>query len=238
MKNLALVLVVVFGFMGIPLLSHADSRADRYQPDAEAIKQRLYNKAKKQEVNLSLGLVANDPFYQVYNVNLGYMYHITDWVGIGLLAAASFDAPTGLTNQLQNENGTFRVKPDVRRPFYFSTVGAEVRFAPFYGKFNLFSQAIVHYDIFFTLLGGVFLTFPPPTDLPAGENQLGNTGPAGSPGFAPFGGLGLGQRYFLLRFLAFRWEFRALMMPDNFTQRNQTLLRLDLALNLGFSFLF
>jgi outer membrane beta-barrel protein len=237
MKKFTLVLVVL-GLFCLPRTSHADSSSDRFRPGDDALKKRLYTKTKKQELNLSLGLVTNDPFYQVYNVNLGYMYHINEWFALGLLATGSFDAPTGLTNQLQNEQGTFRVKPDVRRPFFFSTVGAEFRFAPFYGKFNLFSQAIIHYDIFFTVLGGVFLTFPPPSDLPAAENVLAEKAAKGGPGFAPFGGAGLGQRYFLLRFLAFRWEFRVLFMPDRFESRKQDLLRVDMALNLGFSFFF
>ncbi|MEM1010180.1 MAG: hypothetical protein AAGJ35_14395, partial [Myxococcota bacterium] len=63
--------LVVLGLFFVSPAVFADFRAKRFDPNADAVKKRLFTKKSKQELNLSLGLVTNDPFYQNYNINLG-----------------------------------------------------------------------------------------------------------------------------------------------------------------------
>lgn len=230
----------------------ADTQSDRYDSKAPAVRKPLYTKKGKHELSVSFGLSTNDAFYQNYYPNVMYNYHATSWLSLGLMASAAINQPTGLTNTLcksptpgQQTNAAcnpnpkdtdspgFGVAPDVRRPFFFSQIALEARFAPIYGKLNVFSEAIVHFDFYLLISGGLFLTHPPDV---TGASTLSS--PDGM-GFYPFGGIGIGQRYFLLKWLALRWEFRGLLMPENFKNRgDETRLRVDLAVNIGFSFFF
>ena len=227
MKKLLCSLLILPLFVNSSL---ADERSDRYKADVEAVKKPLFSKKGRHELTPMFAMSTNDAFYQNYYVGLTYSYHLANWISIGILANASFDQPTGLTKTLEASpaEGGFGVKPDVRRAFNFSTGALEVRIAPVYGKLNFFSEAVVHFDIFLLLTGGVFLTQAPAV-----------TGPAGSMGIHPFGGGGVGQRYFLLNWLAFRWEFRVIAMPESFENRgNETRARINMDLILGFSFFF
>lgn len=235
------VLLALTLLLAVAFPAHADLRSDRNQPNAPAVRNPLFTKKGKHELNVAFGLSTNDAFYQNYYPTLNYNYHLANWFSIGLSAAAAISQETGLTKTLKNpttpaagETAGFGVTPDVRRPFIFSQVAVEARFAPIYGKLNIFSEAVIHFDFYLLVSGGLFLTNPP--DVTGDPARTQN--PDGM-GFHPFGGIGVGQRYFLLRWLALRWEFRGLLMPENFKNRgDETRLRVDLALNIGFSFFF
>jgi len=250
MIRFSIQVLVALALVLAALPASADVRSDRFQPNANAVRKPLFTKKGKHEFSVSFGLSTNDAFYQNYYPNLMYSYHAADWISIGLMLSAAINQATGLTNTLckspqpgtptpcnpdpkPNDPPGFGVTPDVRRPFYFSTAALEVRFAPVYGKLNLFSEAIIHFDFYLLISGGLFLTHPPDV---TGDSSLNDPD---TMGFHPFGGVGVGQRYFLLRWLALRWEFRGLLMPETFKNRgNETRLRVDLAINIGFSFIF
>ncbi|HAA56247.1 MAG TPA: hypothetical protein DCE42_15900 [Myxococcales bacterium] len=228
MKKL-IYLLIVFTFIFQPEPAQADISSDRHRPNDDAVKNRLYSKTKKQELTAIFAMSTNDAFYQNYFVGVSYGYHFNEWLSLGVLLNASFQQDTGLTKTLKLEpaQGGFGVTPDVRRPFIFSLAAIEARLAPIYGKINLFSETVIHYDIFLLLSGGLMLTNPP--------DVTGN----GEMGFHPYGAVGVGQRYFLLRWLALRWEFRGLFTYETFENRgNETRFRMDMSFNLGFSFFF
>lgn len=230
---LALALVLAASFPAT-----ADVRSDRYQPDAPAVRNPLFTKKGKHEFSVSFGLSTNDAFYQNYYPNIVYNYHLKNWLSLGVMASAAINQATPLTKSLKgdpaNKSTGFGVTPDVRRPFIFSQIAVEARLAPIYGKLNVFSEAVIHFDFYLLLNGGLFLTNPP--DVTGDKSKTANPD---TMGFHPFGGIGVGQRYFLLRWLALRWEFRGLLMPETFKNRgNETRLRVDLAVNIGFSFFF
>jgi outer membrane beta-barrel protein len=212
----------------VPTLAGADARGERFDSKAPAVKKPLFSKASRHELTPNFSMTTNDPFFQNYYAGISYNYHLAEWISIGAVVNYTFAQPTGLTNKLKNK--PFEVTPDVRQGLLW--LAAEARFAPIYGKLNFFSEVVVHYDLFFTLSAGLFITNPP---LVTGDPNLKD--PDGM-GFSPFGGIGVGQRYFLLRWLAVRWEFRGLFMPENFKRLADTQLRVDLAINVGFSFFF
>lgn len=253
MKKIAFLVVTALYMLVLCLPAQADVRSDRYQPDADALKKQLFTKKGKHELSPTFGLSTNDAFYQVYYFGIMYNYHIRDWVSIGALLNGAFSQPTGLTKTLSNppnptqpgQSAGFGVTPDVRQPFFLSTVGVQARFAPFYGKLSFFSEAVVHFDFYFTVGGGLFLTHAPnvtrnsSAPVPPGVDANTVPGSAGGDGmgFLPYGQVGVGQRYFLLRWLALRWEFDLMMMPESFTLRGgDTRLRLNMQFSIGFSF--
>lgn len=225
--NALLALIAVLFLL--PANGFADDRSERNNREHEAVKKPLYSKEGKHELVPNFAMSTNDAFYQNYYFGVTYNYHPANWISFGGFLHGAFPQETGLTKTLQRppQQGGFNVKPDVRRPFFLSDVGAEVRFALVYGKLNFFSQAILHFDLFLLLRGGVFITHPP--------NVTGK----GEMGINPFGGIGFGQRYFLLKWLAARWQFAADFMPETFENRgNQSRLRINMAINFGFSFFF
>lgn len=229
MKKLVLPLLI-FMIMGIPTLAFADVRSERNQPDAEAIKNYLFTKKGKHEITPTFSMSTNDAFYQNYYIGFSYNYHVSNWLSAGLLLSGSFPQESSLTKTLQRppQQGGFNVTPDVQTPLIFSTAAAELRLAPIYGKLNFFSEAVVHFDFYFLLTAGVFLTNPPPVSEPKGKVKI-----------HPFAGVGAGQRYFLLQWLALRWEFTAHFMNETFVNRgNESRLRINMAINFGFSFFF
>ncbi len=228
-KNFIVLGAFVFLFFQVGI-ARADTSSERYQPKADAVKNRLYTKAKKQELTAIFAMSTNDAFYQNYFVGFTYGYHVAEWLSVGLLLNGSFQQDTGLTKQLKRprDQGGFGVIPDVKRPFYFSLAAVEARIAPIYGKLNFFSESVIHYDIFLMLGAGLLITHP------ADKTEQG-----GPLGFHPYGAVGIGQRYFLLQWLALRWEFRSLFTYETFKNRgNETRFRLDMAINIGFSFFF
>jgi outer membrane beta-barrel protein len=241
MKKISICMITVCYLFILCFTAEADIRSDRYDSDADAIKKQLFTKKGKHELSPTFALSTNDAFYQIYYFGLVYNYHFADWVSLGLTLSGSATQATGLTKTLSNppspqagESPGFGIKPDVRRPFFLSTIGLQARFAPVYGKLNFFSEAIVHFDIYFTLGGGLFLSHPP--DVTGDPERT--TNPDGM-GFHPFGEVGVGQRYFMLQWLALRWEFSLMMMPETFAMRgNETRLRLNMQFHIGFSFFF
>ncbi len=224
-------LIAIFVFLFGSGEAMADFRSERYQPDAPAIKKQLFTKKGRHEFSPTLALSTNDAFYQIYYANLMYSYHLADWIGIGVRLSAAFPQETGLTKALKNR---FEVTPDVRRPFILSSILAEARFAPIYGKLNFFSEAVVHFDLYFLVGGGLFLTYPPNV---TGDPQKIPDNPDGM-GFSPAGVFGFGQRYFLMKWLAIRWEFEVMLTSETFKLRgNLSRLRLNMSFNIGFSFL-
>lgn len=250
MKKIALQVATALCLLSLSLPAPADIRSDRYQPDAEAIKRQRFTKKGKHELSPTFALSTNDAFYQIYYFGVMYNYHIADWVSLGVLLNGAFTQPTGLTKTLSNapdaaDSPGFGVTPDVRQPFYFSTIAAQARFAPVYGKLSFFSEAVVYFDLYFTVGGGLFLTHAPnvtrnkSAPVPPGVDIKQSPGSDGGDGmgFLPFGEIGIGQRYFLLQWLALRWEFDLMMMPESFTLRgNTTRLRLNMQFHIGFSF--
>ncbi len=250
MKKIAIQVATALCLLTFSFHALADVRSDRYQPDAEAVKKQRFTKKGKHELSPSFALSTNDAFYQVYYFGLLYQYHVQDWVSVGLLLNGSFSQPTGLTQTLTTprDQGGFEVTPDVRQPFFLSTIAAQARFAPFYGKLTFFSEAVVYFDFYITIGGGLFLTHAPnvtrskSAPVPPGVDAKiapGYDEGGDGMGFLPFGQIGIGQRYFLLRWLALRWEFDLMLMPEAFSLRGgDTRVRLNMQFSIGFSFFF
>ncbi len=228
MKTKTFFSALLLVFLVLPSLVWADARSERFDSKAPAVKKPLFTKVGRHELTPNFSMTTNDPFFQNYYAGISYNYHLAEWISLGATVNYTFAQPTGLTNKLKAP--PFEVTPDVRQGLIW--LAAEARFAPIYGKLNFFGEAVVHYDLFISLSAGLFITNPP---LVTGDSKLND--PDGM-GFSPFGGIGVGQRYFLLRWLALRWEFRGLFMPENFKRLADTQLRVDLAINIGFSFFF
>ena len=241
MKKLLMPVITIIFLFVLALPARADTKSDRYEANVDAIKKQLFTKKGKHELSPIFALSTNDAFYQTYYAGLSYNYHFASWLSVGVLLNAAFAQATGLTKTLSNppnpkpgQSPGFGIKPDVRRPFYFSTLALEARFAPIYGKLNFFSEAIVHFDLYFMLGGGLFLSHPP--DVTGDPDHMST--PDGM-GFHPFGEFGIGQRYFMLRWIALRWEYSVMLMSENFKLRgDETRLRVNMQFQIGFSFFF
>ncbi len=103
--------------------------------------------------------------------------------------------------------------------------GAEVGWAPLYGKVNLFAEKVLHFD----------------TGVLAGVSAIQYAAPGGAMTTTIGGHLGIGQRYFLTSFMTLRLELRDYIYSAQIVQlgdqsskiENQLMLEIGLSLFAG-----
>ena len=228
MKKLTLYCAAIcFILVAVSDLALAADETKRRGLKVEAVRNRLFRKAGHHELTPTIWMSTNDVFYQNYLLGISYGYHLAPWVSVGLTGGYILHMDTALTKKLKDPKGAYNVTPDVRKVTFL--VGAEGRLAPVYGKLNVFSEAVVHFDLFFLATAGILGTKGPEVTNPNDS------------GIHFFAGGGLGQRYFMpLKWLAFRWEFKILWFQEEFKKEGvdtgETRNRLDMSISLGFSF--
>jgi len=114
---------------------------------------------------------------------------------------------------------------DGRAPGQINLIGGlEGQWAPLYGKFSLFAESFIHFDIY--ALGGVDLVrYAGPAATGVGSSTETTVG----------GNAGVGMRIFLNRWLTLRTELRDLVYRENVNPLPATQLRQQILFELGFS---
>ncbi len=166
--------------------------------------QQVYSLRKgRVDFQPSFGISMNDPYVQHQSVSLSASYYITEVLAIG----ASFnyygflDAETDLNYSVSR--ATHQVIPINKY-----LLGAQLNFSyvPMYGKFAMFKEWILHWDVWVIGGGGFIMTRPEPVIDPEYRSFDFK---------AKFSfNIGLGGRLFLTRFLAIYLELRDYIYPE------------------------
>ncbi len=151
----------------------------------------------------SFGISMNDPYVQHMAITLAASYYLTEVLAVGL----SFNWYRGLDVQtdlnFQLERSTHQAVP-----LNEYLLGGQLNFmyVPIYGKFAMFKQWIVHWDVWVIGGGGMIMTRPIPNIDPEYRTfDWGNR-------FCF--NVGLGGRLFLRRYLAIYVEVRDYIFPE------------------------
>lgn len=194
---------------------------------------RLMVKAGRQELSPTLGMSLGDPFFTKYLVGARYAYHFGEQWSVGVGGFWAQSTPSGAVTKCDSR-GLGCEAPSAadltRTPGDFGLlVGADVSWAPLYGKISVLAESVLHFDTYVAVGGGVIQTrHTPPGKLDVEE------------AFAPHGSLAVGQRFFLSRNATLRLELRDLIYPLEIQGREgpETSIQNQLLFSVGLSFFF
>lgn len=194
---------------------------------------KLLTKSGRQELSPSLGMSLGDPFYTKYLLGLRYAYHFGDQWSVGVGGFWAESTPSGAVTRCNSQGLDCRAprgRDLVRAPGDFQFVaGADVSWAPLYGKISVLAESVLHFDTYLALGGGVLQTsYMPPNSTRIEEN------------IAPHGSIAVGQRFYLSRSATLRVELRDLVYPLELQGRSgpETSLQNQLLFTLGLSLFF
>jgi outer membrane beta-barrel protein len=195
--------------LAAPAPARAQSKSDAFAGKIPPVSSALYRKAGRWEATLSGNLSVNDAFYTKYFGGLKLDYHFTESLWAGGTFATGLVTKAGSAQVCPSNGGCssasraqmFQVPGNIRM-----MAGLEGAWAPVYGKLNVFSEKVAHFDL--SLIAGADWIQYQEVVSAAQAETLDASGDH-PPLTSTFGGhIGLGVRLFFSEFVAARLEFR------------------------------
>jgi outer membrane beta-barrel protein len=227
-------------------VARAGNKADAFEGKIKPISGQLYQKAGRLEVSPTFDLSFNDAFFRKYLGGVKVGWHFTEFLSVGGTFAMGTTEPTGSTvvcpvNQgchPASQTQLWQVPGAIRM-----MAGAEVAWAPVYGKLNLGAEQVLHFDL--ALMAGAdyishdeVLSRDDAEALAAAGGKPSTTSTIG-------GHVGIGVRIYLNRFMALRFDVKdyvyAVEVPnwiEGSGNQPRTDVQNQLFLELGLSFFF
>lgn len=161
-----------------------EARREKLSDRIKSVQRKVFIKKNRVELFPSFGLSLNDAFFTSFLLDGSLAYHVSDALSIearggGVIARSESD----VIRFVRVETDSLLEDP----PELVAHGELDVLVSPFYGKISLFGEAILHFDTYIALGGGVFVT----DDTTAGAANVG-----------------IGQRFFLTEWLTARVEYR------------------------------
>jgi outer membrane beta-barrel protein len=187
----------------LPSAAAAQSKADAFAGKIPPVSGQLYRKAGRVEVTPTVNLSLNDAFYSKYFGGLKVGYHFTESISGAVHLAGGAAVRSGSAVVCSSSAGCV----DATDPMLHQVpgkirwlAGAELAWAPVYGKLNVLSEQVAHFDL--SVFAG--------PDLVAYDEVLAKSDAAKEPGVATSvgGHLGLGVRLFFKEWIALRLEVK------------------------------
>lgn len=185
--------------------------------DVAVIEKRFLPKTNRFEVSAGGFTNLNNPFFQVYGLDLSAAYYLTEKYAVEGIADIETSAAREVTNDLSSHRNIQTTNLVTSKGFY----GAAFKWNPIYGKITWLNKSIVPFDLNFSAGGGMTQT----TD---GQS-------------VPTLHLGTSQVFAYTKSMAFRWEFTWNMYQANATDQNGNQAKItqsDIYLGIGVSFYF
>jgi outer membrane beta-barrel protein len=193
----------------VPAPGAAQSKSDAFAGKIPPVSAGLFRKAGRFEVGLSGNLSVNDPFYSKYFGGLKVGYHFTEAMSAHLVLAGGLVTKAGSAVVCPTNSGCHPASRDQmwQVPGRLNTMsGLELAWAPVYGKLNVFSEQVGHFDLSL-LVGGDLIRYQKvvATAYTTDAATAGKTPPTVS---TVGGHVGVGARFFLAEWVAARLEFK------------------------------
>jgi outer membrane beta-barrel protein len=187
----------------------------------------------------SVAFSFRDPFFTKYVFELSLTYNFNDTLGAMVRAGYAADAISG-SAQICTVNIEAGGTRGCRSPTYdelngkgtgqIKFLGAlDVQWTPVYGKFNLFAEWVLHFDLY-GILGPAIISYrgPPGSGLTGSNNDL-----------TCGGEVGLGMRFFFNKWMTLRVELRDDIYGEKSpTPSGGTAVQNQLFIDVGFGFFF
>lgn len=173
------------------------------------------------DVTPRVGMTINDPLYRNFKIAAHANFHISERLYLGALFQwYDFgDIIGGDTRTFREVNAETQAIADA--PFLNWAGGAEVGFVPLFGKFALFNQGVIYYDI--SVTGGAVYADTSSISAPA----ISDAGPGGT--------VSISGRFFMNDWMAFNAEVRDVIYSGNVSGVGSVLSH-SLTVGLGMSF--
>jgi outer membrane beta-barrel protein len=200
--RLAAALLAALSCAALPSRPAAQTKADAFAGKIPPVSGQLYRKAGRVELTATGNLSLNDAFFTKYFGGLKLGYHFTESLSAAVHAAGGVAVKTGsavtCTSRecVDADERMLRQVPGRIRWL----AGAEAAWAPVYGKLNVLSEQVAHFDL--SVFAG--------PDVIAYDEVLLEASASRAPGVATsFGGhVGLGVRLFFSEWIAARLEVK------------------------------
>jgi outer membrane beta-barrel protein len=228
----------------LPGAAWAGNKADAFEGKVQPISGQLYQKAGRLELSPTFLLSFNDAFYQKYFGGLKVGWHFTEFLSVGgsfAMGAVSASGsavvcPPAQGCQPASEAQLWQAPGAIRM-----MAGAEVAWAPVYGKLNLAAEQVLHFDLAL-MAGADYITHDEVLSRDAAE-ALAAAGGTPATTSTIGGHVGVGVRIYLNRFLALRFDVKdyvyAVTVPnwiEGSGNQPRTDIQNQLFLELGLSF--
>jgi outer membrane beta-barrel protein len=152
-------------------------------PQVRVFQRKGFLRRERAEIAPYAGFAFNDSLVKHYYTGARLNYHLSEVLAVGVSGAKAFGSETALFEKVQRD---YELQPTVSKTEWLAMV--EASYAFLYGKFVLFNSLLVSLDS--SLVGGV-----------------GAVGLAGGGAGAALD-YGIGQRFFLTRWLSLNLDLR------------------------------
>lgn len=173
---------------------------DRYwgaKREVKVIQKRLFRKDGRWEFTPFGAIIPNDDFFIYGPLGLRVAYFIDEDFSIEVNGAYMISGRSDLETFLESSESAGGLNLDVDLPQQLEWyAGIDGTWSPIHGKFGIFTSKLTHFDIFLAFGAGVIGT------------KLYKRDEFDSRSYDIQGNLGLGFRFFLLDWLALRFEYR------------------------------
>ena len=170
----------------------AAKAAESAKTPIRVIQQRPFIRAGRLEVQLLGGLGVADTMFRHYLLVATPRVHITERWSVAATYAHYFVEEASLFKSVTDD---FELFPEQAKTRFYA--GAEASFIPVNGKFSLFDDLIVHFDMYLSFGGGITKT-----------NRSGS--------FKPTGMIGLGIRFMVTKWLTINFELRDHLFVESY----------------------
>lgn len=203
----------------------------------------MFLKKGRFEISPSASVSIRDAFYKKYLFGASLTYYPTETLGVGLRAGYAVNTVAGSaqicefggdTGDTRGCRAPSKGELDGQAPGQLTLLGgADVQWAPIYGKLSLLAEKFVHFDMYGIVGASVVQYRGPETRLVDGQPV------AGSKSYLTAGGnVGVGLRFFFNRWVTLRTELRDLIYVEKGREPTPTYLRNQILFELGLSFFF
>jgi outer membrane beta-barrel protein len=152
-------------------------------------------------VNFATALATK--YVEASGVLVTYDYNFRDWIGLEIGGGYLFGSEASIMDEVRLQTGS--MEPDLNDLYQLQWMAnANLMFVPVYGKISFASEFDPSYDIFLTAGGGVGGI----------RKQFGFENPTFESKVTPMFNFGGGLRFYVIKELALRAEFRNYFFPD------------------------
>jgi outer membrane beta-barrel protein len=202
-RRTSLAVVAALACAALPPAAAAQSKSDAFAGKIPPVSGQLYRKAGRFEVTATGNLSLNDAFFTKYFGGLKLGYHFTESFSAAVHGAAGAAVQSGSAVVCSASTGCAEANEVMLRQVPGRIrwlAGAEAAWAPVYGKLNVLSEQVAHFDL--SVFAG--------PDLIAYDTVLAKASAASEPAIATSigGHVGLGVRLFFTPSIAARLEVK------------------------------
>jgi outer membrane beta-barrel protein len=198
---------------------------------------KLFTKAGRFELSPSASVSFRDAFFTKYVFGGALAFHLSDAFAVSLRGGYALNTVSGagqkcVVDPAEGPVGcrapTFAELDGLGEGQILLLGGADLQWAPIYGKLGLLAESFAHFDLY--AIGGVSV-------VQYAAPRPGTTLTGSQPALSYGGNVGVGSRFFLNRWLTLRAELRDLIYPEVTRRRGPTapVLRNQFLFELGVS---